>query len=68
MDGGDVLFTGKELLVGLSHRTNLAGALVLQAAFEEIPVRTLDIKQFGSLHLKSVVFCTSTLETVEALS
>jgi dimethylargininase len=29
LDGGDVLFTGKHLLVGLSHRTNQRGADVL---------------------------------------
>lgn len=29
LDGGDVLFTGKHLFVGLSHRTNQRGADVL---------------------------------------
>lgn len=30
LDGGDVLYTGKHLLVGLSHRTNQRGADVLE--------------------------------------
>ena len=62
LDGGDVLFTGQELLVGLSHRTNAAGAEAMQQAFPEIPVRRIDIKEFGdsALHLKSVV-CGSLL-------
>jgi dimethylargininase len=29
LDGGDVLYTGKHLLIGLSHRTNQRGADVL---------------------------------------
>lgn len=29
LDGGDVLYTGKHLFVGLSHRTNEKGAEVL---------------------------------------
>ena len=56
LDGGDVLFTGQELLVGLSHRTNAAGADAMQRAFPKIPVRTINIKEFGdsALHLKFV--------------
>ena len=33
LDGGDVLFTGKEILVGLSSRTNYAGFRAVQEAF-----------------------------------
>jgi N-dimethylarginine dimethylaminohydrolase len=33
LDGGDVLFTGREILVGLSSRTNLAGVEAVRAAF-----------------------------------
>ena len=33
LDGGDVLFTGREILVGLSSRTNQAGVEAVQAAF-----------------------------------
>jgi dimethylargininase len=29
LDGGDVLYTGKHVFVGLSHRTNQRGADVL---------------------------------------
>lgn len=29
LDGGDVLYTGKHIFVGLSHRTNQRGADVL---------------------------------------
>ena len=56
MDGGDVMFTGYELIVGISSRTNAAGADAIQEAFPNVPVRTVDIQQFGdtSLHLKFV--------------
>ena len=30
IDGGDVCFTGREILVGLSHRTNLKGRLFIK--------------------------------------
>jgi N-dimethylarginine dimethylaminohydrolase len=33
LDGGDVLFTGREILVGLSSRTNQAGVEAVEAAF-----------------------------------
>lgn len=35
-DGGDVLYTGRHLFIGLSKRTNRAGALLLQQAFSGI--------------------------------
>lgn len=38
IDGGDVLFTGSEVFVGLSARTNRAGVAALAAAFPGIPV------------------------------
>lgn len=56
-DGGDVLFTGRHLFVGLSNRTNPDGARFLSDAFSNLdtiivppisPVNRL-------LHLKSVV-------------
>lgn len=37
LDGGDVLFTGKEFFVGLSQWTNEAGAKAVAAAFPEYP-------------------------------
>nr|CAD7256703.1 unnamed protein product [Timema shepardi] len=37
LDGGDVLFTGREFFVGLSEWTNEAGARAVAAAFPEFP-------------------------------
>lgn len=37
IDGGDVLFTGDEIFVGLSQRTNYQGANALAKAFPEYP-------------------------------
>lgn len=51
VDGGDVMFTGREIIVGLSKRTNLKGAEELGAFFKDIPVITC--KVFEGLHLKS---------------
>ncbi|XP_050728341.1 N(G),N(G)-dimethylarginine dimethylaminohydrolase 1-like [Eriocheir sinensis] len=53
LDGGDVLFTGKEFFVGLSQRTNQAGACALASAFPEFPCTP--IKVDNSLHLKTVL-------------
>lgn len=54
LDGGDVLFTGTEIFVGLSKRTNRQGAKILQEFFSEYPVHTIDLSKFpDSLHLKS---------------
>lgn len=42
LDGGDVLFTGREFFVGLSDKTNEAGAKAVAAAFPEyscIPIK-----------------------------
>lgn len=38
LDGGDVLFTGSEIFVGISSRTNQAGVTAVAAAFPDIPV------------------------------
>jgi dimethylargininase len=38
LDGGDVLYTGREFFVGLSARTNAAGAAALGAAFPGLRV------------------------------
>lgn len=56
LDGGDVLRIGDRLLVGLSSRTNAAGARRLQeiAATEGLDVATVEIDD--ALHLKSA--CT----------
>ncbi|XP_041480882.1 N(G),N(G)-dimethylarginine dimethylaminohydrolase 1-like isoform X1 [Lytechinus variegatus] len=52
LDGGDVLFTGKEFFVGLSKRTNMKGALFLADTFSNYPVSPIKLSD-GSLHLKS---------------
>ncbi|XP_064088582.1 N(G),N(G)-dimethylarginine dimethylaminohydrolase 1 [Macrobrachium rosenbergii] len=53
LEGGDVLFTGKEFFVGLSGRTNQAGACALASAFPEFPCTP--IKVDNHLHLKSML-------------
>ena len=50
IDGGDVLWSGKELFVGVSSRTNAAGVQALQDAFPD--VRVVAVKLLGGLHLK----------------
>lgn len=51
LEGGDVLFTGREFFVGISSRTNEAGAKAVAMAFPEYPVTP--IKMSTGLHLKS---------------
>lgn len=53
MDGGDVLFTGREFFVGQSDRTDQRGLKVLQNTFPEYPVHPISVQ--GALHLKSIV-------------
>lgn len=54
IDGGDVCFTGREFLVGLTKRTNLKGAEELQRVFPEYQVTTCEV--IGQrLHLKSMM-------------
>ncbi|KAL1022764.1 hypothetical protein UPYG_G00031990 [Umbra pygmaea] len=54
LDGGDVLFTGREFFVGLSKRTNQRGAEILADAFKDYAVSTVPVTH--GLHLKS--FCS----------
>lgn len=54
LDGGDVLFTGREFFVGLSKRTNQRGAEILADAFKDYAVSTVPVLE--QLHLKS--FCS----------
>ncbi|KAM6458619.1 N(G),N(G)-dimethylarginine dimethylaminohydrolase 1 isoform X2 [Python bivittatus] len=54
LDGGDVLFTGREFFVGLSKRTNHRGAEILADTFKDYAVSTVPVAD--SLHLKS--FCS----------
>lgn len=43
LDGGDVLYTGREFFVGLSSRTNAAGAAALGAAFPGLRVTAVPL-------------------------
>ncbi|KAG8437226.1 hypothetical protein GDO86_008070 [Hymenochirus boettgeri] len=52
LDGGDVLFTGREFFVGLSKRTNQRGAEILADTFKDYAVSTVPVLE--NLHLKSV--------------
>ncbi|CAM1312988.1 DDAH1 (predicted) [Pycnogonum litorale] len=54
IDGGDVLFTGREFFVGISKRTNEAGARALASAFPDYPVTPIVITE-SFLHLKEVM-------------
>ena len=58
IDGGDVLFTGAELFVGLSRRTNEAGVAALRSTFAPLPVTAVTMPAEGGaqpLHLKSLL-------------
>ncbi|KAG2202293.1 hypothetical protein INT47_010741 [Mucor saturninus] len=57
LDGGDVLYTGSHLFVGLSHRTNQRGADVLIKTFsEKCPVYVIkSLLNFNALHFKCIV-------------
>ncbi|KAK0092177.1 hypothetical protein PV326_002011 [Microctonus aethiopoides] len=52
LDGGDVLFTGREFFVGLSKFTNEAGARAVAAAFPEypcVPIKVAENKRLKGL-------------------
>jgi len=53
LDGGDVLDTGKDILVGISTRSNKEGAEVLQNAFPNRRIFCFEVTR--GLHLKSFV-------------
>ncbi|KXJ17733.1 N(G),N(G)-dimethylarginine dimethylaminohydrolase 1 [Exaiptasia diaphana] len=53
LDGGDVLFTGREFFVGLTTRTNKEGMEALAAAFPAFPVSGIKVEKH--LHLKSMM-------------
>uniref|UniRef100_A0A3Q3FFJ2 Dimethylarginine dimethylaminohydrolase 1 n=1 Tax=Labrus bergylta TaxID=56723 RepID=A0A3Q3FFJ2_9LABR len=63
LDGGDVLFTGREFFVGLSKRTNQRGAEILADAFKDYAVSTVPVLE--GLHLKS--FCTLKVRTIHIM-
>jgi dimethylargininase len=52
IDGGDCCYTGRELLVGISKRTNLKGAKELAAFFTDTPITPVNV---NILHLKSAM-------------
>eukprot|EP00794_Sanderia_malayensis_P019241 gene19241-21169_t len=54
LDGGDVLFTGKEFFVGLSRRTNEQGIQALRETFAGYPVHAIKVFD-ATLHLKSMM-------------
>jgi len=53
IDGGDVIFTGKELLCGLSKRTNKKGMRALASAFPGLTVVPVTVT--GPLHLTTSI-------------
>lgn len=55
LSGGDVLWTGREIFVGLSSETNEAGARAVAAAFPEYSVTPVKVPPKGNLRLKSYI-------------
>ena len=53
LDGGDVLFTGREFFVGLSNRSNNDGVNAVAKVFSNYPVTGIAVEQH--LHLKSMM-------------
>ncbi|CAB0041283.1 unnamed protein product [Trichogramma brassicae] len=49
LDGGDVLFTGREFFVGLSQFTNEGGAQAVAAAFPEYPCTPIKVSEANRL-------------------
>lgn len=54
IDGGDILFTGKHLFVGISHRTNASAAQQLRQIFKN-NIQVFEIPVNEGLHLKSFI-------------
>jgi len=54
MDGGDILFTGRDIFVGLSKRTNADALRQIENIFEgKYPVHKIPVSE--GLHLKSLI-------------
>lgn len=51
IEGGDVLFTGREFFAGISPRTNEAGVKALATAFPEYSVTAIEVSH--EIHLKT---------------
>ncbi|ESO01050.1 hypothetical protein HELRODRAFT_185727 [Helobdella robusta] len=54
IEGGDVLWTGREIFVGLSERTNLLGAQMVAKAFPEYPTTVVKVYP-PAFHLKDYI-------------
>lgn len=57
LDGGDVLIVDRTILIGLSNRTNLEGALQLQRLLSVHGYQTRTVPVAAGLHFKSSVTC-----------
>jgi dimethylargininase len=57
VEGGDVLQLGRTLLIGISCRTNLAGAAALESIARRYGYRTVPVVVHECLHLKTA--CTA---------
>lgn len=55
LNAGDVLWTGREIFVGLSNETNEAGARAVAAAFPEYSVTPVKVPPKDNLRLKSYI-------------
>jgi len=55
LDGGDVLLTGRNACIGISQRTNVAGAEQLASIVRRFGYRCTPIEVAAGLHLKSSV-------------
>ena len=55
LDGGDVLVVGRRVFIGLSSRTNAAGAEGLRRALEPFGYRIIPTEVRGCLHLKTAM-------------
>ncbi len=69
MDGGDILYTGRHLFVGLSRRTNEFALKRLQEIFKD-NVEVIGVPVIDGLHLKSQVsfFDSETLVVADTLA
>lgn len=54
VEGGDVLWTGREIFVGLSTRTNMLGAQSVGRAFPEYPTTIVHVNP-PAIHLKDYI-------------
>ncbi|XP_078591710.1 N(G),N(G)-dimethylarginine dimethylaminohydrolase 1-like [Branchiostoma floridae x Branchiostoma japonicum] len=54
LEGGDVLFTGKEFFAGISSKSNAAGHKILAETFPEFPVHSIPVEE-PEFHLKGML-------------